>query len=305
VSAVSHNKFPEPFDLKRLFGHEAFRVDEYGIARFEQGPSSRWRGPALRELQKNRHHLAHLEQPLYDRALRELMLDIHREGCFALDLACGDGRFTDWLLSNGIEHVVAVDSHLEALESLSRHLAAMGWRQRVMLVHARVEQLEFQPGLFDLALSMGSIDTLGNDFETILRRVSSWLKPAATWIDSEPTRIAAAVLALLFESADDLNQLCESEKWVERFGHGRGLYRPRTNAEVDATFLAAGMNEVERHSMSLMPALLQILANRGAVREDELDRIYPAILKAFEELDADRQLVGVVVRKLRRAQVAA
>lgn len=100
-----------------------------------------------------------------------------------LDLGCGPGAQTlDLLeLSDGV--VTAVDIHPEMLFQTRRRVQAAGITNRVNIVQADMNQMEFPPLSFDLIWSEAAIYIMG--FRNGLSKTKPLLKPGASVVVSE------------------------------------------------------------------------------------------------------------------------
>ncbi len=74
-------------------------------------------GVVLRELQRQHLHLAYWETPYYKEAIAGFLQDISPRNKTAIDVGCGDGRFTEQLVALGFDRIVATNVHARPLRS--------------------------------------------------------------------------------------------------------------------------------------------------------------------------------------------
>jgi ubiquinone/menaquinone biosynthesis C-methylase UbiE/uncharacterized protein YbaR (Trm112 family) len=98
-------------------------------------------------------------------------------GCIALELACGDGRYTNLMAQAGSE-VVAVDLSVNALRLMSARLPQGA---KVGRVHADINHLYFAPASFDRALSSTPLDSR-DERMTMYRMIANALKDDGRYI---------------------------------------------------------------------------------------------------------------------------
>ena len=95
----------------------------------------------------------------------------------ALDLGCGGGRDTKFLLGEGF-HVVAVDKDERALEYL-KELP----RENLEVVQSRFEEFGFEEQKYDLINAQFSLPFTNRDaFDAVFAKVKKALKPAGIFV---------------------------------------------------------------------------------------------------------------------------
>jgi len=94
----------------------------------------------------------------------------------ALDLGCGAGRDTRWLLSQGWQ-VTAVDAQPEAIA----YLAGLP-QDKLRAVHSNFEDFEFEPEAYDLISSQFSLPYVPeSSFYDLFARVKQAIKPGGVF----------------------------------------------------------------------------------------------------------------------------
>lgn len=101
------------------------RFDEYGIVKGQVPLSLALefhqkmpKGAVLRELQNKPLHLSHWEIPYYKTVITSYMQSIDPQLSIVADIGCGDGRFTEMLLEQGFNKIVASDIDIRPLTPL-------------------------------------------------------------------------------------------------------------------------------------------------------------------------------------------
>lgn len=254
-------------------------------------------GPALRELESKRFHLANWEGPLYRAGLEKLMGAAQMDG-FVFDAGCGDGRFTAWLLDQGFRRIVAFDQHYGSLASLREYIVTIGREGDVVLVHGDLREIPLRTGIFDLGFAIGVLYYLGAEFEEGLESLARAIKPEGQLIDSQPSLPSAGLLALLFEGLDDFIDVVKERGWIERHGATKTSFRSFSDSELKRLYGAVGLHEAERHPLSLFPLILRILQVRGQIEEGALNERELEIRAALSLLDGSSESAGLILRKL-------
>lgn len=95
-----------------------------------------------------------------------------------LDVCCGDGRDTIYLLKSGFR-VTAIDFSNQALTKLTKKVKDLGLSTNLIkVIEADIKDWEYPPEEFDLIMSVTGLDHLEiTDVESTLDRFTSSLKP--------------------------------------------------------------------------------------------------------------------------------
>ena len=72
-----------------------------------------------------------------------------------LDLGCGDGRFTEYLINKGVEQVVCVDSDYKTLYELMLYSEKNGFRNKIKLINCGAENVPLDKNSVDVILALG------------------------------------------------------------------------------------------------------------------------------------------------------
>ncbi|MBT3942160.1 MAG: class I SAM-dependent methyltransferase [Chloroflexi bacterium] len=113
-----------------------------------------------------------LEEP----AIRSLLPDV--TGMSVLDLGCGTGVMSRWLIESGADQVTGVDVSELMLAKASEHQDS-----RIRYIHKDAESLEFPEGSFDLVVSSLMFHYI-DDLQPVLSSIRRWLKPGGQLVFS-------------------------------------------------------------------------------------------------------------------------
>lgn len=102
-----------------------------------------------------------------------------------LDVGCGPGVMTEWLVDNGFEFF-GIDI---SKEMITRCEKKFGHIRSVHFSVGRIEGLEFPDSFFDIVICMGVVEYLEDDSATI-REMSRVLKPGGNLIVTLPNRLS-------------------------------------------------------------------------------------------------------------------
>jgi 2-polyprenyl-3-methyl-5-hydroxy-6-metoxy-1,4-benzoquinol methylase len=141
-------------------------------------------GTHLREYVNDPHHSSYYFYRAYI-ALMELPLNRIDHDAPILDLGCGDGRFTLWLLAKGFTDIHALDS---SSSNLKRLRAAIPTKQQgnVTTYHWEIMNSSFKSELFDAVLAIETLCFIAKPYHEILAHITPWIKPNGLLIGAEP-----------------------------------------------------------------------------------------------------------------------
>lgn len=135
-----------------------------------------------------------LEQP----ALKRLLSDLR--GKKILDIGCGFGDFAKFCVDEGAESVTGIDISENMLAQAKQH-------PRITYMHCAIEDVELPEDSYDIAVSSLAFHYV-EDLNSLIQRISLWLRPAGELIFSTEHPIVTASLAQLEWVTDgDNNEL--------------------------------------------------------------------------------------------------
>ena len=104
-----------------------------------------------------------IEQP----AIRSLLPDL--KNLKVLDLGCGFGELTNYILNNGAIHVTGVDISEKMLAMAKQH-------PQINYLHSSMEEIQFNNNEFDVVVSSLAFHYI-QDYSSLISRISKWIKP--------------------------------------------------------------------------------------------------------------------------------
>jgi 2-polyprenyl-3-methyl-5-hydroxy-6-metoxy-1,4-benzoquinol methylase len=273
---------------------ERVEIDDWGIVRAGL-PSNRGiefheqmeQGTTLRQLQHRPLHLAYWETPYYKQAIARFLELVEPTDKIAMDVGCGDGRFTEQLIELGYERVVGLDANLSSLVSLARHATERGFREKLLLVQSSAEDLPIRDNSVDVVLSMGVLYYLNEQYENGLRAITGTLKPGATLIASEPDLEGAAIKALLFEDLEDFLMTVNQRVFSEFHNGDRFKFRVFSRREVQDIYDKAGLEVLGSHGLSILPSLLRIRMIKGQLDPGKVAAMESEVRETFDYFDVN------------------
>jgi 2-polyprenyl-3-methyl-5-hydroxy-6-metoxy-1,4-benzoquinol methylase len=219
------------------------------------------------------------------RSIRKFSEDVDLSAATALDIGCGDGRFTEYLIEQGAERVVAADANIHSLRSLAEHAEQEGYRENVVIVHADASLVPVLDETIDLVLSMGVLYYMNDRFEDGLSALVSKLRPGGQLIASEPDIEGVSLKALVFEGTDDFVKVFTDRRFVETHDSEPSKFRAFAKSEIRSLYEDAGLEVTGHQGLSLFPLLLAVRQARGEISDDETAATDTALRQAFDTLN--------------------
>ncbi len=256
------------------------------------------RGAALRELSKKALHLSYWETPYYEKAITGFLEDIGDPSqCTAMDIGCGDGRFTELLLKLGFARVIATDAHLVPLQSLQQFANSSGQTERLLLIQCGADQLPLASASVDAALAIGVFYYLNEKYENCLKEVHRVLRTGGTLVNSEPDLEGAVYKSLFFEEVEDALENLEAGRFKEEKGHTDFKFRLFEQEDMRQMLARNGFQTIDQHGLSLLPSVLRIKMVRGGIPEDVINRRETEIRRLFDYFDEKGRLYKHIIWK--------
>jgi ubiquinone/menaquinone biosynthesis C-methylase UbiE len=256
------------------------------------------KGAALRDLKDVRLHLAYWETPYYKKAIARFLEDIQiSEDCIALDVGCGDGRFTELLIELGFQKIVATDVHFTPLQSLRDYAARKGFLDKLLLIQCSADRIPIRSEVASSVLAIGVYYYLNEKFENCLTEAYRILKPQGTLINSEPDLEGAVYKSMFFEEIEDALENLQTKKFKEEKGRTDFKFRLFENEEIQQLLAKHGFRVVDRHGLSLLPSILRIKMVRGEFSEDVVRDNEKEIRCLFDRFDNEGKLFKHIIWK--------
>lgn len=110
--------------------------------------------------------------------LKEMLPDF--EGKTVLDLGCGYGWHSIYASENGAKNVIGVDISRKMLEVAREKSKG---NPSITYMNKAIEDIEFDENQFDIVISSLAFHYI-KEFDTLVRKISSWIKPNGTFVFS-------------------------------------------------------------------------------------------------------------------------
>ena len=255
-------------------------------------------GAALRELCNVPLHLSYWETPYYEKAIRSFLKEVaNPTDCTALDVGCGDGRFTELLINLGFGRVIASDAHLLPLQSLQSFAKDQGFADRLLLVHCGPDNLPLSDQCADVVPAIGVLYYLNSQYEQGLKQINRVMRPKGVLINSEPDLEGAVYKSLFFEEVDDALENLAARQFKEEKGSTDFKFRLFDQEEMRQMLARNGFRTVDQHGLSLLPSILRIKMVRGEFPEERIRQHTEAIRRLFDYFDERGRLYKHIIWK--------
>lgn len=257
-------------------------------------------GSILRTLRDQKFHLSYWETPYYEKAINGFIEGVENpEGKLAIDIGCGDGRFTELLLDRGY-NVIALDAHIQPLFDLAQYAEKNGLTDRLMVIHCSADSLPIPDGLVDVALAIGVFYYLNENFEKALGEAHRVLKSGGVLVNSEPDIEGATYKSVILDEIEDLLENLEERRFKEGKGKTEFKFRLFTKDDMKGHLEAAGFEFLDYHGLSLLPSILRIKTSRGEFSLEELEEKEDQVRNVFDYFDANGSLHKHVIWNSRK-----
>jgi len=259
------------------------------------------KGAALRELKEQHLHLSYWETPYYASAIKKFVKSVVEvPGIVALDVGCGDGRFTELLLEMGCRKIIAADAHMTPLISLSHYAKEKGVEDSLLLLHCSADHLELPDSCVDLVLAIGVLYYLNESYEKGLNEAARVLKSGGLLINSEPDLEGAIYKSMFFEDIDDVIENLKERQFKEEKGKTDFKFRLFTPDDIKKMLIKYNFEVLDFHGLSLLPSILRIKMVREEINRDEVAQRELEIRNIFDYLDRHGSLYKHIIWKSRK-----
>lgn len=261
------------------------------------------KGAILRELEKVQFHLSNWETPYYKNSLDNMLpkyKDI--ENKVVLDVGCGDGRFTEYLIRKGFKKIIAIDTDLRPLRSLALYLRTKKLNDRVLIIKCSAQNIPIKNNSLDLVLALGVFYYQNIEFEKCIKESARVLKKNAYLINSEPDMEGGLYKSIIFEGLDDLVENYFSKVFKEEKGETKYKFRLFNKNDLIKILNSNGFKVLNTHGLPLLPSILRIKFVRGEISSDDLIKNESKIKKIFDYLDTHGNLSKHIIWKSKNLQ---
>jgi SAM-dependent methyltransferase len=301
-----HNWKESVVDDNTIDGQK-FSADEFGILKCEVDKTIAYefhqthtKGAFLRKFEKQKYHQVNWETPYYKKVFDDFLGTIDSPGKVALDLGCGDGRFTEYLLSKGFRKIVCVDFDYRLLVSLSEFAEQNGYSDNLLLICSDITNLPLKEDAFDLILSIRTLYYLNEKYENAIKYVHSLLRKSGELIISDPNMEGFILRALVFDSLNNALQTFEKRKFKEVQADTDIWFRSFDEKELTEIYKRNGFKIESKHGISMFHNLLRVSQLRGIISESEIEENEFRIKQMFDHLHDSGRLYKDVIWKLRK-----
>ncbi len=290
-----------------VINDKEFSTDEFGILNCKVENSVAYefhqthtKGAFLRKFEKQKYHQVNWETPYYKRVFDDFLDGKDFNNKVALDLGCGDGRFTEYLLHKGYEKIVCVDFDYRLLVSLSEFAEQNEYSEKLLLICTDISNLPLKEDAFDLILSIRTLYYLNEKYEKAIKYVNSLLKKDGVLIISDPNMEGFILRALVFDSLGNALQSFENRKFKEVQAETDVWFRTFDEKELTEIYLKSGFTIEDKHGISMFHNLLRVSQLRGNISELEIENNEHRIKKMFDHLHDYGHLFKDVIWKLQK-----
>ena len=251
-----------------------------GGAFFVENP----RRASLRALSKDPFHQAAWEFREYTGILAFFLQDEHLDSdSIVCDLGAGDGRFSIWLLENYPGRVIAVDVVRPALENLAKEAKALGFEDRLILLHCSFESLPLRTNSVNVVLAINSLYYLGSAVTKALEEADRVMNAESCMISTRHCKEAMLLRALIFNGVREFIEATESDSIRESNVEGDPRFPISTQEEESELYSKMGLQRVAESGVSVFDQMVSLLARtkdeEGAAVREEIDRLGESLEK--------------------------
>ena len=215
--------------------------------------------------------MAYWETKYYKRAISDYLSGLDPKNSIVVDVGCGDGRFTDYLLDLGFQRIIATDNHLLPLQSLAQHIRQRQAEDNVLIINCNADQIPIMSESVDVVLAIGVYYYMGKNFENGIIEAYRCLKRNGMLVNSEPDIEGAIYKSLYFESLDDVYENFFQRHFKEEKGETPFKFRLFAKDELIHILDRLGFRVRKHIGLSLMPSILRIKTVRREINVNELD----------------------------------
>jgi len=245
----------------------------------------------LRKLSEDKYHQSNWESFDYFSYIKKQIEKLNVNELICLDLGCGDGRFTEFLINLGVKKVVCVDSDYEALYELSQYSKLKKFSDKIEIYNSGVEDLSNIPNYnYDLCLAIGILYYLGENYENGICEIYKKIKNNAILISSEPNIEAIALRSLVFDGLEEMlmnfleNSMKEDNETNIRFPL---LYKN----EIKKMYLRSGFVFIDEGFITLFHQFLRIQLVKNNLSKESLEKNMNSLNDVFKKLSNDSNII--------------
>jgi len=211
-------------------------------------------GTSLLERSLNPESTSYYETKAYYKYLTETFSTIDKKA-IVLDLGCGDGRNTKWLVSQGYRKIVAVDIVPQGIIKYKNTISKTD-QSKILFINSDILNLPLGRNTLDVVLAIEVMYYLGQNYEGGLDILRDLLKPHGFLFCSEATLEGALLYELVSHNIKEFIETWEDKKKFERGPKGSSIRsRVFEYGEVNKILEKKGFHVEEWFGVSAFPNL--------------------------------------------------
>ncbi|ROS00115.1 methyltransferase family protein [Sinobacterium caligoides] len=202
-----------------------------------------------------------------------------------LDVGCGDGRVTTWLLENTAANIVAVDCSLDSLRRLQRRYLAQseGYERRVLLLQCNVVDIPLRENSCDFVWAFESLYYLLEDYQRGINELSRILTDQGLLANCDRDYEYGLIYELLNKGPEALLAADKTKLMPEPGEEGDLQARLLTRREIRQALKANELYVMAESPVPAISVMVSYLNSRGLF-VDEIQRYSAEMVSLFLKL---------------------
>ncbi len=265
--------------------------DEFGIyqGKVEKNSGiefhdSKPKGANLRELSQFELHQAGWETPFYQEIISTYLEHLDPQNAVVADLGCGDGRFTQFLLEQGFQKVIALDAHHVPLQSLAGYLKKHQLEEKVLLIHSSLDDIPIEKEQLDALLAINVFYYMGEKTFSSMQNAIALIKQNAIAIITEHNYEAILLRALMFNGLEGFMKVATEQKFKETDQSDDFWFPVKKKAEIRENWEKLNLEILDEKGITIFHQFLNILRSKNQVQIEEIEENLNELWNLFKYL---------------------
>jgi ubiquinone/menaquinone biosynthesis C-methylase UbiE len=258
------------------------------------------KGANLRELADDITHQSNWETPDYIKIFNEFLKGLNISDAVVADIGCGDGRFVEYLIEKGFKKIVAVDSQITPLISLSNYLKDSGNEYKVLLIHTSVEEIPIKSSTINLMLAINVFYYLGNNRFSAMREAIRCLSSDGIAIFSEHSFEAISLRSLMYNGIEDFINTISTGYFRESMKEEGFRFPLQFDHEIENMYNELGLRIVDVKGISLFHQFISLFFKKNQVPSSEIQKYIGPIKDFFSMVSDEPELVKTKIYKIQK-----
>ncbi|MFH1357412.1 MAG: class I SAM-dependent methyltransferase [bacterium] len=244
------------------------------------------------------------ELPFYEAFINETIEHILAKGILdttAIDLGCGDGRFTQLLIKKGVPNISSVDLDFNNLKRLQSRLEIRD--SPVQLVLSDLRTLKFVTESLDLVLAIDVLANVDEDREKIYQKIFDGLKPGGLFVVADPLVEGALSYALVMRDLEEFEKIISFS--TKKIGghpcHSDKEYRGRVYEQGELVSMAqkTGFEILTKKGISSFYSLLlgTGLFNNSELSDKKKNSLHMSLTQKATKMSCSDRILMMCLRK--------